>query len=580
MSGCVVLMIDESAEMKSEVSGAKPRCESVATAVNSLLKRLSQGPDFAIAILGYRTESGGVPNVGARWGGGLANCEFVRTSELADRPVTVEQRTRKAPDASGMLAEQTVDFPVWYQPELGQRAPHVAAFKHCLQLLNDWYARADTDAQPPLVVNVFAHESCDGDPLQAVRDVMELDLPCGSPIVLQARLTSSASVPPTLYPSSDAFLAHGPMRDLFERVSEIPDMFRETLREANVITNRGARGMIYNARMADLSRLLSLVQTHTIAWKEAEFHREKNATRASIPDSAEALQTRISNDDAYGREISREKPALFVLLLDQSSSMEGPIEGHNPSSDRKKNELAKQVNGFLAELVIRSTMEEIRRYFDVAVIGYRTDEKGNPLVQPTLGGALAGNTLCSVAEIGENPARIDAFTKSFFNEDTGDIEEVLEDRPVWVDPMAEGGAPMCSAFREAYEVVDAWIAEHPRSFPPMVIHITDGHYTDGGEGALLECVDSLKSLAIDGGNVLLFNSLLSGEKADPVLFPHSSNLLPDGVAGLLFRMSSELPEPMRAFLLRAGFELETGARGMGFNTNMGSTLVRSLDLGS
>ena len=37
--------------------------------------------------------------------------------------------------------------------------------------------------------------------------------------------------------------------------------------------------------------------------------------------------------------------------------------------------------------------------------------------------------------------------------------------PVRVDPVAEGGTPMCSALYKAYELAKAWIDEHPKCFP-------------------------------------------------------------------------------------------------------------------
>ena len=58
--GCVILLIDESAAMQSAVQeeplelGQEPKTKGVATAnaVNSLLKQLSTGPDFDLAIVG------------------------------------------------------------------------------------------------------------------------------------------------------------------------------------------------------------------------------------------------------------------------------------------------------------------------------------------------------------------------------------------------------------------------------------------------------------------------------------------------------------------------------------------------
>ena len=83
MSGCVVLLIDESAAMDTPVSrdpnnpitaaaSAKSKAESIGTAVNALLNKLTQGPDFDIALVGYRSDADGGVDVASRWGGTLA----------------------------------------------------------------------------------------------------------------------------------------------------------------------------------------------------------------------------------------------------------------------------------------------------------------------------------------------------------------------------------------------------------------------------------------------------------------------------------------------------------------------------
>jgi hypothetical protein len=273
MSGCVVLLIDESAAMQSPVAkvpgapmtalGAptKSKAESVATAVNSLLNRLAQEPDCEVALVGYRTSAAGDVEVGCRWGGALAGRDFVPAAELKGSPVTVEKRVRRIPGPGGMLQEQPFDFPVWYQPQLGDKAPHLAAFGCCQQLLAAWASRPGASGAP-LVINLFAGSSADGNPSKATQEVLALQTPGGSPLVLQVHLGSSDTVPPTVYPSNRAYLTVGPMRDLFDRVSVLPDPLVAALKAAKVPIVPKARGMVYNAKMEEVTRALSLIQAH------------------------------------------------------------------------------------------------------------------------------------------------------------------------------------------------------------------------------------------------------------------------------------------------------------------------------
>ena len=94
---------------------------------------------------------------------------------------------------------------------------------------------------------------------------------------------------------------------------------------------------------------------------------------------------------AYQREISRDHKACILFLLDQSYSMTEPLGG---SERRKCDELVLAVNRWLHNMAIRASGDEgIRDWMDVGVIGYRTDQSANPIIEPMLAGPLAGRQL-------------------------------------------------------------------------------------------------------------------------------------------------------------------------------------------
>jgi hypothetical protein len=147
--------------------------------------------------------------------------------------------------------------------------------------------------------------------------------------------------------------------------------------------------------------------------------------------------------------------------------------------------------------------------------------------------------------------------------------------PVWFDPIAENGTPMLEAFQLAHNTLKRWIAAHNRSYPPMVINITDGEpSTDPAAAA-----KALVNLRADDGNVLLYNIHLSSLAAEPVLFPDSSAGLPDSFARMLFEMSSVFPPRIRQEFENEGYFVNTAARGFVFNADA-SALVRFLDIGT
>ncbi len=276
----------------------------------------------------------------------------------------------------------------------------------------------------------------------------------------------------------------------------------------------------------------------------------------------------------YSREISRDHKACILFLLDQSYSMVEPL---GQSNKRKCDELAAAVNGWLLNMAIRASGDEgIRDWMDVGVIGYRTDQAANPIISPILQGTLAHRPLVSITDIGNNPARIDSTVQRMHDEETGQMIEIPTDSPVWIDPYAEGSTPMCHVFHYAHGILSQWINSHPSSFPPIVIHITDGESQDGDP---IPYAEAVKALATSDGNVLLFNCHLSMSAVQPFVFPSNEHGLPDDLARVLFHMSSNLPDPFYRSALQEGYQLQQGAKGMAFNANM-VVLINFLDMGT
>ena len=276
----------------------------------------------------------------------------------------------------------------------------------------------------------------------------------------------------------------------------------------------------------------------------------------------------------YTQEISRQNKACLLFLLDQSFSMEEPL-GNSPN--RKCDELVGAINGWLQNMAIRASGDEgIKDWMDIGVFGYRTDQYAQPIIESALQGALADRTLVSIAEVGANPVRIDTRTQYIPDDETGEMLPIPCEVPVWVDPKAEGGTPMCHMFYRAHEILTEWIAGHRNSFPPIVVHITDGESQDGDPTAY---ADAVKNLATDDGNVLLFNCHLSMTAAAPFMFPSGDGGLPDELARVLFHLSSVLPEPFYRHGVVEGFPLQPGARGMAFNADM-VCLIQFLNMGT
>jgi hypothetical protein len=271
---------------------------------------------------------------------------------------------------------------------------------------------------------------------------------------------------------------------------------------------------------------------------------------------------------SYTAQITRANPTLVVLLLDQSGSMADPFGAEQ--SVRKAEFVAGVVNHTLHDLVIRCTKtEEVRNYYHVSVIGYgRT-------VGPAFAGPLAARSVVPVAEVADNPLRIETGYKRV-SDGAGGYVEMPVRYPVWIYPHSDGGTPMCRALEATRGIVSQWLAEHPRGFPPTVLHLTDGESSDGDP---TELGRELMSLATDDGPVLLFNCHVSSRRATKIEYPASESVLPDGFARTLFDISSALPENFLAAAQQLGVPAAEGSRGFVFNADP-SSVVQFYEIGT
>ncbi len=280
---------------------------------------------------------------------------------------------------------------------------------------------------------------------------------------------------------------------------------------------------------------------------------------------------------AYSAEISRSSPTALIFLLDQSASMQDPFGGAQQKGDAapsKARVLADVINRLLQNLILRCAKEDgVRDYFYVGVVGY--GERVQPLIRPAEGYG-APEDLIPVSYLAERPLRLEERVKKIPDGAGGLVEQRVK-FPVWFDPYAKNGTPMCQALDLAASMVRRWIDMHPRSFPPIVMNITDGEATDGDP---LRFARQLQRFATDDGETLLFNVHLSSATEPAVELPDRVEQLPDDpYARLLFQMSSRLPFTMRAAAEQEGYRVNMDTRGFIFNADP-VALIRFLEIGT
>jgi hypothetical protein len=271
----------------------------------------------------------------------------------------------------------------------------------------------------------------------------------------------------------------------------------------------------------------------------------------------------------YTAEVSRATPSCFLFVIDQSGSMSDPFAGSSTGRS-KAQELADVINRLLQTLVTRCAKgEEVRDYFDVGVIGYG-QATGNGLQ-----GVLAGRDFVPISQIAFNPVRLENRSRKVPDGAGGLVEERFQ-FPVWFDPVNNGGTPMCDALGRARAAVESWSVTHSRSYPPTVIHVTDGESTDGDPTSVAQ---EIRSVSTADGPACLYNLHLSSTAAKPITFPASESELPDQFARLLFSMSTPLQERIRREAATEGYAVSDGSRGFAFNADLVEA-IRFIDIGT
>lgn len=308
----------------------------------------------------------------------------------------------------------------------------------------------------------------------------------------------------------------------------------------------------------------------------------------------------------YTASIDRRNPGCFLFMVDQSSSMNQPIGGQ--AGRLKMDAAADAVNRVLDALAQRcSRGMEVRNYFDVGLLGYghamevpydparnyyymdenevvrsphskldirQSDTIFEERIVSVFPGTEPQRPFLPIGQVVDAAQVVDRAVREI--DASGEAIEVSRKVPVWLHPHAGAQTPMCQALLFAREAVTLWIDQHPDSFPPIVINVSDGQATDGDPEPVAE---DIRGLATADGNSLLFNCHLSDRSSIPSQYPDSEDNLRDDFARQMFRMSSTLPPGSMEHAIRLGIPISSESRCCVFNADMVS-LVHFLDIGS
>jgi hypothetical protein len=270
---------------------------------------------------------------------------------------------------------------------------------------------------------------------------------------------------------------------------------------------------------------------------------------------------------SYQAEISRASPTAIVIVMDQSASMNHRLK----SGQSKAAFLADVLNKTLYTLITScSKADGVRDYFHVGVVAYGGEDARNGFQ-----GKLASEPLQAVSHLAEAPLRVETRMKKIAGHN-GDVTEQSVRFPIWFDPRSQGKTLMCAGLNAAIEMLTQWCKAHPLAYPPTVLHVTDGHASDGNPEPI---ADRLKGLGTADGGCLLFNLHVDVGEGNPLIFPNDERSLKDRFGKALFRMSSLLPPHALEAAARKGYDVRPGARAFVFNAGI-EAIADFFDIGT
>jgi len=257
-----LFLIDQSESMEDPFGGGEAgrrKAEELATILNKLIHNLcircsksdSIYDYFHVGVLGYSEES-----CKPALGGELSGHSLVPISELASKPLRIEERIKKSDDGAGGVLDQTVKFPVWFDPYWKGGTPMCAALKEATRILETW-CQEHPKGFPPIVINITDGEATDGDLVVEARKLTAVGGDDGSVLLLNIHLSSTAG-PSIELPTNANKLPDQHAKQLFQASSTLTPFMVARAKELGMPAAENSRGFIFNAQPLHVIHFLDI----------------------------------------------------------------------------------------------------------------------------------------------------------------------------------------------------------------------------------------------------------------------------------------------------------------------------------
>jgi hypothetical protein len=176
----------------------------------------------------------------------------VSISEIADNPARIEERVKKVDDGAGGLVDQTVKFPIWFDPTANNGTPMNQAFQLAIPIIQNWIEQ-HPDCFPPTVVHITDGESTDGDPTDSMQQLTNLKSSDGNVLLFNLHLSDNPDAAQIEFPSDSPppTLPDKYAEMLFRSASILtPFMVEIAQKEYGKNVNESSRGFVLNGDLA------------------------------------------------------------------------------------------------------------------------------------------------------------------------------------------------------------------------------------------------------------------------------------------------------------------------------------------
>ncbi|MBV9981594.1 vWA domain-containing protein [Bradyrhizobium sp.] len=245
----ILMVMDQSTSMNHRLNSGQSKAAFLADVLNKTLYTIITNCSkadgvrdyFHVGVVAY----GGEKDAGNGFQGALGEEPLHVISRLAEAPLRVETRTKKLAGPNGDLTEQSVRFPIWFEPRSKGKTSMCAGLNQAVEILDQWCA-AHPSAFPPTVLHITDGHPSYGDPEPTADRLKSVATDDGGCLLFNLHVDAGEGEP-LIFPNDERAIQDRFGKMLFRMSSLLPPHAVEAAARKGYDIRPGARGFVFNA---------------------------------------------------------------------------------------------------------------------------------------------------------------------------------------------------------------------------------------------------------------------------------------------------------------------------------------------